>query len=279
MRLFEVNVSSLNDGFFYIRLGFECTCATFSRQYLEVFSKVFTRATESGRSKGGCNFVNILPSMYQNVKEGKFIFVDNKLSKSSVLYYLEPGLHPFITDFVEAMNTLIQERHNHSERCITIKVSRKTQQIEFYLPNERSGPAFFSTDLGQMLGSSVDNEFVVILRGKRPHKPDFAYDIVRIHSLMVYMDLIEYSIVGGTKAPMLRFFNFLLKLKAGDIKATGHYMNYQPFSNLQFRPLIKTFSHSIHIDIRDTSSKKIPFISVGVTRLVLISRKASNIHF
>ena len=37
--------------------------------------------------------------------------------------------------------------------------------------------------------------------------------------------------------------------------------------------------HSIHIDLRDTSGEKIPFVSVGITRLVLMFRKASNIHF
>ena len=63
------------------------------------------------------------PSIYQNVTEGKFMFSDKKLSKSSELHYLEPGLYPSITDIVEAMNTLIQERHNHSENCITVKVS------------------------------------------------------------------------------------------------------------------------------------------------------------
>ena len=55
------------------------------------------------------------PSMYQNVTEGKFLFFDKKLSKSSEFYYLELGLYPSITDIVEAMNILIQERHNHSE--------------------------------------------------------------------------------------------------------------------------------------------------------------------
>ena len=56
-------------------------------------------------------------------------------------------------------------------------------------------------------------------------------------------------------------------------------MNYQTFTNLQFRPLLKNFFHSIHIDLRDTSGEKIPFVSVGITRLVLMFRKASNIHF
>ena len=64
------------------------------------------------------------PSMYQNVTEGKFMFFDKKLSKSSEFFYLEPGLYPSITDIIEAMNLLIQERHNHSENCIEVKVSR-----------------------------------------------------------------------------------------------------------------------------------------------------------
>ena len=88
-----------------------------------------------------------------------------------------------------------------------------------------------------------------MLRGKGPQKPEFIYDPVRIHSLMYYTDLIEYKIVGDTKAPLLLCFPFISKLKAGDIITTGQYMNYQTFSNLQFRPLLKKSFHSIHIDL------------------------------
>ena len=56
-------------------------------------------------------------------------------------------------------------------------------------------------------------------------------------------------------------------------------MNYQTFSNLQFRPLLENSFHSIHIDLRDTSGETIPFVSVGITRLVLMFRKVFNIHF
>ena len=182
------------------------------------------------------------PSMYQNVTEGKFMFFDRKLSNSSELYYLETGLYPSIMDIVEAMNILIQERHNHSENCIKIEVSRRTQEVEIYLAKEGSGLAFCSTDLGHIFGSNVGNAFGVLLRGKGPHKPDFAYDIVRIHSLMIYTDLIEYKIVVDTKVPLLRCFPFISKLKSGDIITTGQYMNYQTFSNLQFRPLPNFFT-------------------------------------
>ena len=64
-------------------------------------------------------------SMYQNITEGKFKFFDEKLSKSTSTYSLEPGLYTSITDIVEAMNTLIQERNNHNETCITVRVSRR----------------------------------------------------------------------------------------------------------------------------------------------------------
>ena len=206
------------------------------------------------------------------------MFFDKKLSKSSEFYYLELGLYHSITDTVKAMNTLIQEGHNHSENCVTVKVSRRTQKVEIYLANEGSGLAFFSTNLGHIFGCNVGNEFGVMLRGKGPHKPKFAYDIVRIHSLMIFADLTEYNVVGDTKAPLLRCFPFISKLKSGDIITTGQYMNYQTFSNLQVGPLLKNFFHSIRIDLRDTIGKKIPFVSVGITRLVSMFRKASNIR-
>ena len=96
---------------------------------------------------------------------------------------------------------------------------------------------------------------------------------------MIYSNLVEYSIVGDTKAPLLRCFPFISKLKGGDAISTGQYMNYQTISNLQFRPLLKNSFHSIRIDLRGTSGEKIPFVSVGITRLVLVFRKVSNIHF
>ena len=216
------------------------------------------------------------PSMYQNITEGKFKFFDEKLSKSTSTYNLEPGLYTSITDIVEAMNRLNQERNNHNGTCITVKISRRTQKAVIRLANDTSGLAFCSTDLSHIFGNNLGNEFGVLMIGKGPHEPEFAYDIVRIHSLMIYSNLAEYNIVGDTKAPLIRCFSFISKLKGGDIITTGQYMNYQTFRNLQFRPLLKNSSHSIHIDLRDTSCEKIPFVSVGITRLVLIFKGVQN---
>ena len=69
------------------------------------------------------------PSMYQNITERKLKFFDEKHSKTTSTYNLEPGLYTTITDIVEAMNTLLQEKNNHNENCITVKVSRRTQKV------------------------------------------------------------------------------------------------------------------------------------------------------
>ena len=140
------------------------------------------------------------------------------------------------------MNTLIQARHNHIEICITVKVSRTTQKDETYLANEGPGLAFFTTDLGHIFGINVGKEVGVMLRRKGSHKPDFAYGIVRIHSLVIYTGLIEYNIAVDTKIPLLHCFTSISKLKAGDIKTIGQHLNYQTFINLQLRPLLENFS-------------------------------------
>ena len=129
--------------------------------------------------------------MYQNITQGKIKFFDKKLSKSTSTYSIEPGLYTSITDIVETKNTLIQEKNNHNETCITVKVSPRTQKVVNMLANDSSGLAFCSTDLGHIFGNNVGNEFGVLMIGKGPHETEFAYDIVRIHSLMIYSDIVE----------------------------------------------------------------------------------------
>ena len=104
------------------------------------------------------------------------------------------------------MNTLIQDRNNHNETCITVKVSHRTQKVLIMLANYTSGLAFSSTDLDHSFGNNMANQFGVLIKGRGPHEPDFAYNVVRIHSLMFYSDIVEYNIVGDTKAACYNAF-------------------------------------------------------------------------
>ena len=144
------------------------------------------------------------------------------------------------------------------------------------LANNTSGPALCSTDLGHIFGHG--NEFAVLMIGKGPLETEVAYDIVRIQSLIIYSDLVEDNIVRDKKTPLLQCFSIIAKLKGENIITTGKYMNYQTFSSLQFGTLHKNSFHNIHIDLRDTSGEKVPFVSARITRLVLMFRKVLNIH-
>ena len=119
------------------------------------------------------------------------------------------------------MNTLIQERKNHNETCTTVKVSCRTQNIVIMLAKDSSGLAFCSTNLGHIFGINVGNEFGVLLIGKGPHEPEFAYDIVRIHSLMINSHIVDYNIVGDTKVPFATMLSLYLKAKR-----RRHYNNW-----------------------------------------------------
>ena len=135
MRLSAVNFirkslsKSFNIGIVYKTVGFKCISSTISRQYTEVFTK-FYQSNGIWKINGRLQFQKYpTPTMNQNVTKRKIEFFDNKNSKSSECYYLESGLYLPLTDIVEAMKTLIQERHNHSENGITDKVPRSTQKV------------------------------------------------------------------------------------------------------------------------------------------------------
>ena len=224
--------------------------------------QVFDRANDFERTMGSSNFRDFLPMNLPKLTQGKFMFFDDKLSKTTEAYYLEPGLFFSLTNIVKAMNTLIHQRNNHRDACITIEVSRVTQKKCVHLANEESSLAIFNSDLGHTNGGNMRNVLAVLMRGKGPQEPTFAYDIDRNHSLIIYTDIVEYNIRGDTKTPLLRCFPFISKLKSGDIITTGQYMNYQTLIDLQFRRLLINFFHSIHINLRATSGEKISFVKV-----------------
>ena len=122
------------------------------------------------------------PSMYQNITKGNFKFFEEKMSKTTTTYNLEPVLYTSITDIVEATNTLIQEKNNHKVTCITVKVSRRTPKVVIMLTNETSGLAFCSADLDHVFGNNLGDEFGVLMIGKglmNPNLPTTVFVSIR----------------------------------------------------------------------------------------------------
>ena len=147
------------------------------------------------------------PSLYQNVTERKFPFVDGRESSEEkrkiVPMTIEPGLYPSIVDIVVAMNNKIRERLGaqvFEYNGIFVSVDKITQKVAVHLPETQSVFIIQSADLSHIFGCDLEqNQTGVIMKRKGPHYPQYSYGIIRIHSLMIYSDVIEYNIVGDKK--------------------------------------------------------------------------------
>ena len=148
-------------------------------------------------------------------------------------------------------------RTKYEYNGVYVSVDKTTQKIAIPSPEDQSVLTIQSGELNHIFGCDLEqNQTGVIMKGKGPPYPQCSSDIMRIPSLMIYSDFIEYNIVGDTKTPLLRCIPFDSKVKNGDIISTGQYMNYQSFKNLQFEKLLKNFFHSTNIELRDTTLKK-----------------------
>ena len=197
---------------------------------------------------------------------------------------IEPGLYPSIVDIVVAMNNKMRERlgdQAFENNGFHVSMEKITQKFVVHLPENQSVVIIQSSDTSHIFGIDLEqNQTGVIMKRKGPHYPQYSYDIMRIHSLVIYSDIIEYNTAGDTKNPLLRCIPFISKIKSGDKTSTGQYMNYQFFvTNLQFEKLKKKYLHSIKIELRNSTGEKIVFVSVGVIRVVLLFCKISISHF
>ena len=279
MRKSAVNFSrkswskSFNNGLAYHRFGFKCICTTISMQNTERFYKTLPEQLNLEYQWEVAISKKSYPLRYQMSRRWNLRFLTKKF---------QSGQNSTVWNLVLTLPLRILLKPStlsFKKNTITAKILSQLKCLEERKKNGRSGLAFFSTDLWHIFGSIVGDKFGVMLRGKGPHKQEFANAIVHhtpshdIHR----PDWVQNRWRHKGSITVLPFF--FSKLKSGDIITTGQYMSYQTFSNLQFRSLLKNSFHSIHIDSRDTSGAKIPFVFVYITRLVLMFRKASNIHF
>ena len=210
----------------------------------------------------------LYPSLYHNVTDGTFRYKEDKSDKDIGEYEIPAGLYTSLDHILQAMEDV-----STKSMKMTWNVNNSTQKVEITLPSPHSGLVISSPDIAHILG--FPQSFVVL--GATPFISLFPIDIIRVHSLMLYTDIIAHGVIGDTTAPLLRCFPFISKIK-GDELSTTQFMNYRCFENLLFKKLSKKNFHSISIDLRDTTGKQIPFAGVGITRLTLLFRKVEN-HF
>ena len=87
-------------------------------------------------------------------------------------------------------------------------------------------------------------------------------DIQRIHTIYVYSDAVDYSIVGDTRTQMLTYF-VIPNMIRGQSVSKRPMIHEKELYNPVFRPLISNYIQSIKIDLRDAYGEKIQFYDYG----------------
>ena len=157
---------SFNNGIVYNRVVFIASAQLFPDNTLSSFKNFLPEQLNlEGKVEVAISEISY-PSLYQNVTAGKFIFLIKLVQRRWKLTIWNPIFTlPWTPAFKK--NTITAKAVSQF-KCLG---ERKN---EIYLENERSGFAFFSTELGHIFGSKIGNEFVVMLRGKGPHKAETA---------------------------------------------------------------------------------------------------------
>lgn len=219
------------------------------------------------------------PSLYHNVTDGTFKFFNDITSRSEtdedVTFTIPKGMYYSAMEIVKHMNKLIKDKYNKPSSDLPIKLTWNAldYHIELTLENEivvldLSG----SNDLLHIFGFDKKKQGILKGQEKLSWRGDFPVDIVRIHSFLVYSDIVDHGVVGDAKAPILRSFSHIPKLKGFEI-LPSQIVDTHVFTNLQFRPILKKSFHSVKIDLRSSKGDLVPFAGVGITRLSLYFRK------
>ena len=205
------------------------------------------------------------PTRYNNIVDGHIRYVHQYNEGSPVHEFKIPaGFYPSIHDVVKVISDEIDDFNNAN---VYFNVNDLNGKLLFFWESKDSRLNLASPDVAHIMGYS--NPCVIPPSQKESNLP---VDIQRIHTIMIYTDIIEHGIIGNAKAPILRCFPFMPRIRNGDLEFS-HNMNYRAFEQLQFRRVLKNSFHSIKIELRDSTGEKIPFAGVGITRLTLMFRR------
>lgn len=237
-----------------------------------------------------------LPTQIFNIFEGEFEYT-YKDSMSRAFYQLNvpKGKYESVEEIGDAMSKAIREgsERNPFWSSYGKQITFDNDRIKLEL-NKDNGRCTYdfphghqsrdvdkplesiwikSYDLYSVLGDSqriVMSNLYYNIDPLRDYTLPLPVDFQLVHSVMIYTDIVDHSIIGDTQAPILRTIPFV----AYDKNDNNQLLTTMTFTKpLQYRSLLKTSFHSIRIELRQPSGHFVPFTGVGVTRLTLLFRQ------
>lgn len=208
------------------------------------------------------------PAQYNNITEGKVAYKHYTQHATTTQITIPKGFYKSLAGLIKTVNYEVNEKTPEGS-MFDISYDQFSGKIKFSFDNEDTVLCLVSNDIANIFGYPNDTTFISSELNTESPLPA---DIARIHTVMVYTDIVEHGIIGDARAPLLRSFPFIHKFKFGELEINQS-LRFQSFDQLQFRKVLKNSFHSIKIDLRTAAGELIPFKGIGNTRLTLLFRQ------
>ena len=234
------------------------------------------------------------PTSFKNITEGQYGVSSNKLAGPMYYQNLTAGSYQSVGQILDVIHMEIKALYKsefglENINFFTYRQNDVTRRVEIKIHEPGGHLVFRSADLQAVLGYTAlesENaiaEVVVPESDKVPGHPDpsrdgwivgsYPSDIQRLHTIMLYTDIIEHQIVGDTTAPLLRVVPLTSRMKNNELSKTEDSQTVHLFTEpLQFKKIQVYAFHSIHIALYGENGLLIPFVDVGRTALTLMFR-------
>lgn len=192
-------------------------------------------------------------SSYNNVRNG-FIKITSSKHSSPIVFNLQDGYYESVEQLVEKITQLLNNSHMDDKLTLHYdKIINKTL-LKVYDSQVNFGIGF-SENLSNMMGfnqhcsldNSNDNFYYAGV-----HRESAADIHEGFNTMFIYTDIVTSQLVGDAYVPLLRAVPF------DPTKPRGS-LYWITFQNVQYKPVLKTQSDTIEIDIRRDNGKHVPF--------------------
>ena len=104
------------------------------------------------------------------------------------------------------------------------------------------------------------------------HQSDFPVDITCGSQLIfVYIDVIEYQIIGDVGAPVIKIIETERRLRNGSINTVTP-IHHKTFTILDYKPILSNNIQNIKVELRNEAGKLIPFNGTGSDSRLKVSK-------
>jgi len=206
----------------------------------------------------------IYPNRVFNVADDSYFFNIHHSDDSQTRHYMAVGIYTNRVD--------ITVRLRESQKSVSQSGERHPVHFRMYAPNRWAFKIMtdeikhvdFSPPLAHMLGFSEYQ----LYSGRIEHKATIPADLMgETKSIYIYCDLLEHTLVGDTKAPLLK----IVKRASTVDSEIGH----ASFNPVQYIPLQKKSFDTISVQLMTDTGTFMPFLS-GKSTLVLEFRRCAH---